>query len=326
MIGRIVLGMVLGVVVYGFMTLWSDVDSIREALHGFPLTLVPAAMGLSLLNYLLRFIRWEGYRKLLGVNLGVRDSFMIHLSGLALTVTPGKMGEAFKSILIREAEGSPLAHTAPIVIAERFTDLLGFLVLVAVGGLATAPEHAWVFWGTLALCAALIALIAWPAFTKLACEFLEHLPLLNRAAQGVRAMVASTRVLMSPSQLPLPTLVATLGWGLECTGFWLIANALCPAELPFLFAVYVFAISAVAGAVVLFTPGGLGVTEGLMTALTSSRMRTLGMAPAAATAAAVSATVLIRLCTLWFAMGLGVVALALYTHGRTGKAALPDQG
>jgi hypothetical protein len=45
------------------------------------------------------------------------------------------------------------------VVAERFTDLLGFLVLVAVGGLATAPEHAWVFWSTLGLCAVLTGIL-----------------------------------------------------------------------------------------------------------------------------------------------------------------------
>ncbi|HIF40399.1 MAG TPA: hypothetical protein EYQ74_04790, partial [Planctomycetes bacterium] len=67
--GRVVVGLVLGLVVYGCMALWSDLDSIRAALADFPLWLIPAAMGLSFANYLLRFLRWERYRGLLGVRL-----------------------------------------------------------------------------------------------------------------------------------------------------------------------------------------------------------------------------------------------------------------
>ncbi|MDP6740359.1 MAG: lysylphosphatidylglycerol synthase transmembrane domain-containing protein [Planctomycetota bacterium] len=312
--GRVLLGLVLGLVVYGCMALWSDLDSIRAALADFPLWLIPAATGLSFANYLLRFLRWERYRGLLGVQLDRRTSFLIHLSGLALTVTPGKMGEALKSILIRQVEGSPLARTAPIVVAERFTDLLGFLVLVAVGGLATAPEHAWVFWATLGLCAVLLAILAYEPMGKATCSLLARLPLVGGLAPSLRTAISSTRTLMAPRELPLATIVATIGWGLECTAFWLIANALVPGEFPLLFGVYAFAISAVAGAVVIFTPGGLGVTEGLLTALTSTRYQSMGMPAAAAGGAAVSATVLIRLCTLWFAMGLGMVALAIFTH------------
>lgn len=315
--GRVLLGLVLGLVVYGCMALWSDLDSIRAALADFPLWLIPAAMGLSFCNYLLRFLRWERYRGLLGVQLDRKTSFLIHLSGLALTVTPGKMGEAVKSILIRQVEGSPLARTAPIVVAERFTDLLGFLVLVAVGGLATAPEHAWVFWSTLGLCAVLLAILAYEPMGRATCSLLARLPLIGGLAPALGTAITSTRTLMAPRELPLATLVATLGWGLECTAFWLIANALIPGEIPLLFGVYAFAISAVAGAVVIVTPGGLGVTEGLLTALTSTRYQSMGMPVAAAGGAAVSATVLIRLCTLWFAMGLGLLALGRFTrlHG-----------
>ena len=48
-------------------------------------------------------------------------------------MTPGKLGEAVKALLLRESRGIPAARTAPIVIAERFTDLVGLLLLAAVG-------------------------------------------------------------------------------------------------------------------------------------------------------------------------------------------------
>lgn len=317
---RILLGVVLGLVVYALLGLWADVGGMRAALSGFDLRLLPVAMGLSFTNYVVRFARWERYRGLLGIRMGRWTSFLIYLSGLALTVTPGKMGETFKSWLIREVDGTPVHRSAPIVVAERFTDLLSFLVLIGIGGLATQPEHAWVFWATLVLCAGLLALFASRRLADLACDVLARLPLVRRAAPKARAAFDSARVLMAPRELALPTLVSTVGWGLECVGFWLIASSFVQDGVPLLFAVYTFSFSAVAGAVAIVFPGGLGITEGAMSGLLGGRYEALGVAADAARARAASATILIRLCTLWFAMGVGLVALWLFRRQRAALA------
>ena len=57
-----------------------------------------------------------------------------------MSITPGKMGEVFKSWLLKKRTGTPIHASAPIVVAERFTDLLGYLILVAIGGIRTLPE------------------------------------------------------------------------------------------------------------------------------------------------------------------------------------------
>jgi len=317
---RMGIGLLLGLLVYAGLVLWGDLGAIGEALGDLNPWLVPAAMGLSFANYLVRFIRWQRYLSLLSIRLERGTSFLIHLSGLALTVTPGKMGEVLKSWLIKRVEGSPISHTASIVVAERFTDLLGFLLLVAIGGLATAPENAWIFWATLGLCALLLVGVGSVRLGELGCSLLTKLPLVSGLAPRVRTALSSTRVLLAPRELLLPTLLATLGWGLECTGFWLIADSLVEADLPFLFAVYTFALSAVAGAVLILFPGGLGVTEATLTGLLSARYRALGVVPGAAAAKAVTATVVIRLCTLWFAMGIGMLALSIFSRKH------PDEG
>jgi uncharacterized protein (TIRG00374 family) len=65
-------------------------------------------------------------------------------------------------------------------------------------------------------------------------------------------------------------------------------------------------------------PGGLGVTEAGMTGLLSRLGRGIDGA------VAVGATFVTRLCTLWFAVLVGFVAL-LWLRRRTGKA-LNDEG
>src|SRR5690606_9767425 len=241
------LGVALGALLYLGYVLWAGIDDVRAALADFPVWLVPAAMALSFANYVVRFPRWERYRALLGIELTRGTSFLIYLAGLSLTVTPGKLGEAFKSLLVRQVAGTPIHRSAPIVLAERFTDLLGFLVLLAVGGLVSRPELGWVFWATLALCTALLMLVGSERVGRLAIRTVAATPLIRRAAPKAEGALESTRVLLRPRELPLPSLLATLGWGLECVAFWLVASAFVPGMLELGFATYTFALAAVAG-------------------------------------------------------------------------------
>lgn len=322
--GRLLAGVVFGALVYVGIALWADLGSIRAALVGFPLALLPVVMALSFANYAVRFARWERYRKLIGIRMQRGTSFVVYLAGLALTVTPGKLGEAFKSVLVRRIDGTPIHRSAPIVVAERFTDLCGFLLLLAIGGIASEPEWRWIFWATLLLCAVLLALVGSPRVARVAIACVERLPLVSRLASRVEGALDSARLLLRPRELPFAVLVATVGWSLECIGFWLVASALAPRPVPILFAVFAYALSAIAGAVLIVFPGGLGVTEASMGGLLTRDYVAGGLASEAAHGAAAAATILTRLCTLWFAVGVGLVATALFARRTRGAGAVPS--
>jgi uncharacterized protein (TIRG00374 family) len=311
---RLLIGVAFGACVYLGIALWADGPGIAAALASFPLKWVAAACGLSFTNYCVRFLRWERYRALLGIRMGVLTSFRIYLAGLALTVTPGKMGEAFRSLLIQKIDGTPIARSAPMVMAERFTDLLGFLILLAIGGLASQPDYVWVFWATLGLCGVLLLLVSSTRFAAAVIGLTAKLPLVGKLSGEVDKALASTRELLAPRELLMPTVVSTLGWGLECFGFYLVSEALVPGGVDLLFAMYTFALSSIVGAVLIIFPAGLGVTEATMGGLLGARYRTAGLAADAAAAKALSAVFIIRLCTLWFAVLLGICALGLHSR------------
>jgi uncharacterized protein (TIRG00374 family) len=87
-----------------------------------------------------------------------------------------------------------------------------------------------------------------------------------------------------------------------------------------LVATFIFAASTLFG-LVSFLPGGLGVSEASSTALLVLLARPLAQGTAAA------ATIVIRFCTLWFGVSLGVLALLLferrYRHRNVTTAAGP---
>ena len=82
------------------------------------------------------FLKWQFYLKVLAIeDVGIVDSFLTFLSGFVLTISPGKVGEVFKSFVLFETHGVPMPKTAPIVVAERITDLIGVIVLIVIGSL-----------------------------------------------------------------------------------------------------------------------------------------------------------------------------------------------
>ncbi len=311
---RVLLGTLFGVVVYAGIVFWADYDSIRASLVDFPPHVVGVALLLAFANYLIRFLKWERYLHLLDIELDRRTSFLIYMAGFSMGVTPGKMGEVFKSWMIRKVNGTRISYSAPIVVAERYTDLLGYLILVAIGGIFTLPEYQWMFWATLALCVVALFLAGSEAFARFITRGVGKTPYFWRLKSRVERSFESTRILLAPKELFFPTAISVVSWGCECTAFWFVANAFY--ETSFLFAVFAYAFSAVAGAVLIIFPGGIGVTEYASGTLLRREFTTAITAQGVAAETAIglarspaaSAVLITRLCTLWFAVVLGLLA------------------
>ncbi|HEU4409340.1 MAG TPA: lysylphosphatidylglycerol synthase transmembrane domain-containing protein [Polyangiaceae bacterium] len=303
LVRRLVVAMIFAVVVYGVFVVLRGLDAIGGALATYDWSTFALALGLTFANYVLRFGKWEFYLARLGVR-GVPkvDSFLTFLSGFVLTVTPGKVGEVFKSLVLYETHGTPMARTAPIVVAERLTDVIGVVVLVIVGSLAFPGGLVWAVAGGVAVLAGL-ALISSQRTMDAVVARLERSPgALGRVAPRVREAWGSLRTLTSPGALALPTLLSVASWSLEALALWAILRGL-GAQAPGALALFVYATSTLAGALIP-VPGGLGVTEGLL----EQQLARLGGVPIAAST---SAMILVRFATLWFAVLLGFSALGL---------------
>ena len=312
--GKIALGVFLGFACYAaFAAFTGDLDGTLSALKSVPVELIATACGLSFLNYLVRFPRWERYRGLVGVNISRSSSLIVYLAGLSLTVTPGKVGEAFKSVLIRKLDGTPIHKTAPIVLAERVTDLLGFLVLIMLASLAGGLSLDWIFWTAASVCLTICIALFSPKISREFVKLSSMLPGGSWLAPRLDGALTSARALLAPRELTSATLLAALGWGLECLACWLLARHFAPDISPAACA-HAFAVAAVAGAVVVFTPGGLGVTEASLFGLLYLALEAAGLEQAAATTAATTTVLLARLCTLWFAVFVGVIATMIFSR------------
>jgi len=93
---------------------------------------------MSLLNYGLRFMRWQQYLGALAHPMPWRPSARIYLAGFALTTTPGKAGEALRGVLLKRWH-VPYTHSLAAFLSERLSDLAA-IVLLAFFGLSLYPK------------------------------------------------------------------------------------------------------------------------------------------------------------------------------------------
>ena len=312
-IRRILIAMLLGVCVYMGLAVYSGLGKIRDSLAIFHPSAFLFACCLAFGNYVLRFLKWEFYLSRLDIR-GVPkvDSFLTYLSGFVLTVTPGKVGEVFKSLVLFESHGVPMTKTAPIVVAERATDVLGIVALIVFGSLGFSGGLVWAGIGT-ALVVTLIGVIASESLSMKLIALVGKMPgRIGRMAPKLEAAYGSLATMLHPRNLFVPTVLSAASWLLECLALWVILGGFGQTtSIPL--STFFYATSTLVGAIVP-VPGGLGVTESaLMGQMTELGHVDKGIATAA--------MILVRFATLWFAVVVGFIALSLMKRRHPGLLA-----
>lgn len=316
---RALVGVALGVLVYAAAVLWVDVGRVREAMSDYAWSMVLLALGLSSVNYLLRFLKWElclGWLDVRGAGpgaapgLGYGRSLLVYLAGLSMSVTPGKIGEVLRSYLLRETDGVPFTRTAPVVVADRLTDLVALVVLSLVG-IAEHREYLPVALVTLALVFAGVVVLGTPRLCRGLLALLARLAPLRGLVARAEGLVDSSAAVLRLRALAVLSVISVVGWGLECVGYWLILRGFAGVDASLSLCTFLWATTTLIGALS-FLPGGLGATEGSLAVLVAR------LAHGVTQPVALASTLLIRACTLWYGEVVGGVALALLIRRGSG--------
>jgi uncharacterized protein (TIRG00374 family) len=318
---KLIAGGLFGVAVLVGLLLYTDVRETGAFLQRFPALFVLPVIGLTVFNYVLRWVKWHTYLHVVGAGeISVLDSAALWVAGFVLALSPGKVAELLKAAVLRGMTGTPIARSAPIIIAERVTDGLAMLILGAIGltGMVVistgnrevAAQYLPAYFVVLGiLVAGIVAIQVRPLFMWLL-RIADRVPLLNRVSQPLRDLYDSSYELFRPRILLLAVGLGVVSWAGECVGFMIILAGL-GVEASWLLlwqAMFMLAAATIIGAVS-GLPGGLGAAEfsiaGLVQLLVLGR-EDPGLAGTAA--------LLIRLFTLWFAVLLGLAAAIVFRH------------
>jgi len=226
---------------------------------------------------------------------------MIFLSGLLMSVTPGKFGEVLKSIILKQHYNLPISVTAPIIIAERITDLISVVLIAAFGAMSYEIGGAVLIITSLFLSVLILVLSNKRVFKFLTDKF-SGIKFLEKHIKKFHNIHESFWIMLSFRNLLFMTAISLVAWFFECFAFYLILSRFDMA-MSLNSASFIYAFSTIVGSIMLL-PGGLGGTEGTMTYLLIKN----GLVKVIS----VTATMLIRLITLWFAVAVGIISFYYY--------------
>ena len=284
----------LAILVFAGLAFYGDLPEVLSQIGSFPLAYWFMAFGLALANYFFRLLRWHYYLKLLGIKIGAWASIAIFMSGLSMAISPGRVGELAKSYFLKHKLDVPVSLSSAVVVTERLTDLVSVLLL-SLWGLALIP-YGWAVALAIAMAFSIFVLLVVSSWGS---DRLLRLPL----PKGWRPFLTSSRDTFRQvfSVRPLVTGISlgAAAWFAEGCAMWLVLRGLdTTGSLGQ--AVSIYCAATLLGAITLL-PGGLVGTEGGMVAL----LQRLDMGKTLASAA----TFIIRVCTLWFAVFIGLLAV-----------------
>ncbi len=291
----------IALVLYGVPVALADLQAVSAAASRLGPAGWALLLGLSALGYALRFLRWQGYLRQLGHRIPTLPSLLCYLGGFAFTITPGKAGEAVRSLYLKQ-RGVGYAQSLAALFSERLLDLVAMLLLALAGALVF-PQGRWLLALAAALILVLLPLAQHPGLQRTLSRAAGRLRpgrLQALLRHGLDLLRASARLLRGPV-LWAGLGVGLLAWSAEGLGFYLLLQYLELPAAPTL-ALGIYALSLLAGALS-FIPGGLGSTE--------AAMGLMLLASGADAPTAVAATLIYRLVSLWFAVALGALALAV---------------
>ena len=300
---RMLYSIIFGIFVIIVLLIYADVGKLTEAFLQFNWIYIPVIVLLTLLNYVFRFYKWDYYLGKIDIHIPKKDSFIVFFSGLVMSITPGKLGEVFKSYLLKQLDDIEISRSAPIIFAERLTDVMGLLILASVG-IIVYDYGLNLLMAILAIFALIVLIIQSRTLSMRIIDFCERLPLVSNFVHHLRLSYESAYTLLRHKPLFYTIAISIVSWFFECIAMWYVLKGF-GLDRTLLESTFVFAFSSLAGAVSML-PGGLGVAEGSIVGL----LHTLDVSNAIATGTAL----IIRFGTLWFGVLLGIVVLSLNVH------------
>lgn len=289
----------LGICLYLGAMVWTGWDQVGSTFNRLGWTTLTLGAAVASLAYGVRFVRWHFCLARLGYRVPLRKNFAVYLSGLALTSSPGKVGETVRSVLLLP-HGVKVPDSLGTFLADRMSDVLGVCLLGVLASLVADKT-------TSVLATVLVVLV--PA------SFLFRWALTwDRAQTFGRSLVHQTRWLPIKAGSALLNSWATLWTAPNVLGFMVIAMAayglqacvfawfcfIVGIEVSFAQAVLFFVNATLFGAASMI-PGGLGVMEAALVVQLVAQGADQGVA--------ISVAIATRIVTFWLGLLLGFTNL-----------------
>lgn len=295
---KIILSVILVVLFYVIFTISSDVYKITQNFDKMQINYLFPILGTYVLVMFVSSVRQKFILKKLGLKISTKDSFVLLVAGLSMIITPFGSGLAIKTYYMKKKYGYEVSKTFPMIIVERFNDLIIVSSIVVISLLWYFSEIA-IIVSTISftiLGIFIFALLNKPIFKKFK-KIMCKMPFFKNIFHETVEIDSDVKKLLKVKTLSVSLILTGIGVTLEILVVLFAFNAF-NIKLSFLEIAQIYYTSIIGGALSLI-PGGVGLTEISFVGLMTEKNVTVNLST--------SLIIFIRMTTIWFATGLGFI-------------------
>jgi len=291
---------ILGIIaIYAIILIAFDVNIISEKINDFDFQYLLFIIPLIPLTWGVLFLRWNLLLKNSAIDIPLKDNFMIFISGFALGVTPGKVGELIKAELLKNKFNIPRSKTAPLVIVERFYDFFA-IAIISLFGILVFEYSIYIF---TILAVGIIIFLTITSSEKLFLKFLQKIEKIKFLRNFSSELPKSFTIIQKSTRgkiLPLSIILSVIFWILDSIIAYLTLLSFGIDIIDYFVLMSIYTSSIILG-VISFLPLGIGVVEGSLVGFLSLNGIEFPLATAI--------VVFIRFFTRWIGVMAGFLGL-----------------
>jgi len=291
---------IIFVIFYVIFVIYYDANQFVESLDKInSFFIIPILLSFTT-ALLIKSLRQMLFLRHLGIRIPFKQNTIIYLAGLSMLITPAGLGGMIKSHFLLKKYNQPISKTIPLVIVERYHDVLTVLCIIIIFSIIAGITFLTIpilIIGTLLFLSLIVVRKRkmFQVFQKITHKVKVFQTLENQSIEFNESLVSfsSKKILFS-------------GWliGMAASLFDALGIFLCFQAFGLDFDFFISAVlglSSILFGALTFIPGGVGVTEVSFVELLSI----YGIESSVSSALAL----FLRLLSIWFATCIGIVTL-----------------
>ena len=296
---RIILVLVAVIGIYAIFLFISDFSIISEKISNFKINYLPLILFFVSASWTPLFIKWHFLLKNCEIHVPLKKSILVFLSGPAFEITPGQIGALVKSQILKTSSNIPRTKTVPIIVVEKVYDLIGAVLASIIGIVILGMEPYLIITAILVLVTIFFFVYYRPA-SEIFFKQITKRKFFSKYVENISDFYEIVHKSTNVKVATICILLALTYWFMVSAAAYYTLIAFDINILDYLKVLAIYATSTLLGAIS-FIPAGIGITEGSITGLFTLNGIDVSTA--------LILSVMIRVLTLWYTVGVGFVAL-----------------
>ena len=132
-LNKIIIVVIFTVAVYSIFIITSDISTVSEKILDIEIEFFIIIGILVTLGWLILFTRWHLLLKNSNISIPIKSSFLVYISGFALSLIPGEVGDLVKVQILKNRFNVSRSKTGGIIFTEWVYTAIGLVSLTLTG-------------------------------------------------------------------------------------------------------------------------------------------------------------------------------------------------